>query len=230
MAENEKDERSGVDAEPASDGATNEGEEIRDENHEFSVTSRDDPAPPATVFPDSVPLISALKAWGARRVFEQCEKAYRAKANLNDSIVEHEKSLVRLEHIDTIGETERKQIQKEYDDIDRAARRAEELFDYELEAEKAKLIATRKRHEAAALKHDREINPLPQLPPPDPIRAGFEEIKLYAEYEREIDEWWAGVVEEAGGEENVSETQRAMLDLHRDYLATEMERRARRED
>lgn len=202
-----------------------------------AAASRHDPAPPATAFPLRIPLVAAIRAWGARRAFEESAKAFRAKADRNDAILEEEVSYVRLEDIDVVTEAERKRIQKEsevaqkeYEDAARAAKKATELYPHEVATEKAELIARQKRAELEAQQYERRLNPPPELPPPDPIRAGFDEIKRYAEYEEEIDKWWADVVREAGGEEHVTPTKRHMLDLHRAFLRNEMERRSRRED
>ena len=221
MAEDERKEKVTDDEAPDSDKKTEDVSE---------TVVRHDPTPPGTRFPYQVNLAAAIRAWGAKRVFEVCSNAYRAYEELNDAKIDYNKSAVRLENLDTITKTERLRIQEEYAEIDRSSRRARTLFEFELDADIARLIADRKEHEVRAMRHDRELNPLPQLPAPDPIRAGFEELKLYAEYEREIDEAWDREVEEAGGEENVSPTTRRRFTLMRDLLVNEMERRARREE
>ena len=182
-----------------------------------------------------VPVFRRIHAFLRRRLAEEDGRALRAEEQRNDAYIAWERSLTRLDDIASIVENEKKKIDNERQraenesaELTRTARKREELFELELDAEKARLIAERKKHDAAGKHYDEALNPPPE--PPDPIRAGFEEIKLYAKYEREIEEWWAGVVKDAGGEEHVTKTEQAMLQLHRDYLTTQMERKSREED
>ena len=177
-----------------------------------------------------ISLIEALKARGARRVYEEQARAIRAKTDRNTALVDHEVSLTQLEEIDTIAEIERKKIRAEYEDLDRDARRKSELFDLELDAEKARLVADRKENEARAAMYEKALNPPKELPAPDPIRAGFETIKLYREYAREIEKEWRSVVEAAGGEEHVDEDDRDMHRLMKDKLKIDMDKLLNRED
>ena len=180
------------------------------------------------------PIFERVHAYLRRRVAEEDEKALRAEEQRIDAFIDRERSLTRLDNIDSIVENEIQKINNEQQraeneraELTRTARRRAELFELELEAEKARLVAERKKHDAAGNKYDGELNPSPQ---PDTIRAGFDEIRLYADYEREIEEWWNGVVEAAGGLDKVSDTQKAMHQLHKDYLAQMMEKRSRAED
>ncbi|MCG8510433.1 MAG: hypothetical protein MI741_14505 [Rhodospirillales bacterium] len=182
-----------------------------------------------------VPVFRRIHAFLRRRLAEEHGRALRAEEQRNDAYIAWERSLTRLDNIAGIVENEKKKIDNERQraenesaELTRTARKREELFELELDAEKARLIAERKRHDAAGKHYDEELNPPPE--PPDPIRAGLDEISKYAEYEKENEEWWQKTIEEAGGEEHVSPLKQAEYLNRQDFLVHMMERKSREED
>lgn len=175
-------------------------------------------------------LIEVLKARGARWVLEEQERALRAQTERNDAVVDWETSLRKLEHADKIADLEVKKIREEHAELDREARRRSELFELELAAEKARLVADAKEHEVRSKQYDKALNPPKELPAPDPFRVRMEKIKDYQKHEQDIEDEWQRIVTEAGGEEHVSASARNAHRLLRDQLHIELDKELNTED
>lgn len=194
-------------------------------------------ASPAPILTDGFPFSAVLRAYRARVVFQQEQEAMDAFAKRNEAAAEAKRSAAKLDDLNLIINTDRRDRQRAYDLANAAAREAAreandtELMGLRAAVEKERLKADLAEQMARKAHFERRAKPRDHTdsPQPDPVRAGFEEIKTYHKHKDEIETWKQSIVEARGGQEHLTDVDKDMFRLMDDHLRTEMNKRARGE-